>query len=81
MSGLRQSSAQSTENSHISSSSSLHSNNSDGAIVDLDHDELITIKEETAEEVRERCKERLAQGRKTIIKGLVLSDQLDMRNP
>jgi len=50
-------------------------------LVDLDHDELIVIKEETAEEVRERCKERLAQGRKTIIKGLVLSDQLDMRNP
>jgi len=76
--------SQSTENSHISSSSSLHSSNSAGveALEDLDKEEqIISIKEETAEEIRERCKERLIQGRKTILKGLVLSDQLDMRNP
>jgi len=36
---------------------------------------------ETAEEVRDRCKDRLVQGRKAILKNLVLSDQLDMRNP
>lgn len=33
------------------------------------------------EEVREKCKERLAQSRKTMLKSMVLSDQLDMRNP
>jgi hypothetical protein len=38
-------------------------------------------KEEKAEEVREKCKERLAQCRRTMLKTMVLSDQLDMRNP
>ena len=33
------------------------------------------------EEVRDRCKERLQQGRKGLLKNMVLSDQLDMRNP
>jgi flagellin-specific chaperone FliS len=31
--------------------------------------------------VKEKCKERLTQYRKTILRGMVLSDQLDMRDP
>ena len=34
-----------------------------------------------AEKVRDECKERLAQYRKTCFKSMVLSDQLDMRDP
>ena len=32
-------------------------------------------------EVREKCKERLQQYRKTMTKSMILSDQLDMRDP
>ena len=33
------------------------------------------------EDVKEKVKERLTQYRKTVLKGMVLSDQLDMRDP
>ena len=32
-------------------------------------------------DVKEKCKERLIQGRKNILKKMILSDQLDMRDP
>lgn len=41
----------------------------------------VAIKQETVQEVKERCKERLMLGRKNLFKNMVLSDQLDMRNP
>ena len=35
----------------------------------------------TAEEVKEQCKEKIAKYRKEMIKSMVLCDQLEMRDP
>jgi hypothetical protein len=69
------STAESVETSHMSSEKSVEGTASEKT----SPGEKVVI--DKSIEVREKCKERLQQYRKTMTKSMILSDQLDMRDP